>query len=229
MIKKGEDVYKCVKCGLKLELLVLGKIDGYIDECNVVYVKLINVDLNALPEVVREAVETLDERKIKKALGYTGPLRCPHCGGVGSYKGWKGSLRRYKCSECGREYTVKTFIKLAKRERRPVCPHCGSNENVVKNGRDNKGVQRFLCRKCSRYFRETTAIGSGGPYWDAALEYVSKGVSVKTLCEERKISPNKLFNSIKALADMVEGIVYNRRKKPGILIIDDSKHYLNGR
>jgi len=229
MTKKGNGVYECKKCGLKTGLPVINRMSKYIKEPDVKYVKLIKANPDELPRELREAIKTLDEHWIRKALKYTGPLPCPYCGNPAGYKGWKGPLRRYKCESCGREFTVKTYIRLAEKEKRPPCPNCGSNEHVIKDGKDYKGVQKYFCKKCGRYFRETTAYDTHGQYWEAAVEYVSEGISVKRLCREKRISPNKLLKSVEELARRADGVVYNERRKPGILIIDDSKVYINGR
>ncbi|WP_425559367.1 IS1/IS1595 family N-terminal zinc-binding domain-containing protein [Kistimonas scapharcae] len=34
-----------------------------------------------------------------------------------------------------------------------VCPHCRSIDGVVKNGKADSGLQRYLCRHCKRSFQ----------------------------------------------------------------------------
>jgi len=48
----------------------------------------------------------------------------------------------------------KNFLSLAVKDQTVSCPSCGGNK-VSGNGK-YKGVQRFVCRDCSKYFRQTT-------------------------------------------------------------------------
>jgi len=50
------------------------------------------------------------------------------------------------------------------RSKELVCPECGSNERLVKNGhrygRKNEDIQRWLCKNCGHRFSETRLKGS---------------------------------------------------------------------
>lgn len=43
---------------------------------------------------------------------------------------------------------------LAEKKQTSICPSCGGNK-ISGNGKHN-GVQRYVCRSCKKYFRETT-------------------------------------------------------------------------
>ena len=42
------------------------------------------------------------------------------------------------------------------------CPNCGS-EKLMKNGRDKRGVQQYVCKDCRKNFTENTGIKSEIP------------------------------------------------------------------
>jgi len=44
--------------------------------------------------------------------------------------------------------------KRQKRENTPLCPSCGTNDRVQKNGFDFAGTQKFKCVSCGRQFVE---------------------------------------------------------------------------
>lgn len=76
------------------------------------------------------------------------------------------------------------------------CPHC-ENSHVVGYGKSNKGVQRYLCRSCSKIFSSTT-----GKVWyhihkkDKIASYIHcllSGYSIRKSAEEVGISKDTSF------------------------------------
>jgi len=73
------------------------------------------------------------------------------------------------------EITVK---KIKEGRKKMVCAHCGS-DNYRKNGK-YKGVQRFKCRECDRYFREKAKKFTYADKAKAVDFYLSNGGMKRT-------------------------------------------------
>jgi len=84
---------------------------------------------------------------------------------------------------------------VAKRNKKP-CPHCSSTK-VYKRGKQ-KGVQMYRCNNCEKWYSETT----GTPLydiklkskWQSYLNCMEKGMSIKKIAKELKISIQTSFD-----------------------------------
>jgi transposase-like protein len=53
-----------------------------------------------------------------------------------------------------------TILKVDKESQITICPICGCEEStkIVKNGKDSKGYQRYLCKACNKSFTTTNCL-----------------------------------------------------------------------
>lgn len=85
------------------------------------------------------------------------------------------------------------------------CRHCGSDD-VVKNGSDRTGAQRFHCRACGRYFRDRAPKFSKAVQAQAVDMYLNN-VGIRKIARFTGASPAGVLKWIrkahKALAEQL--------------------------
>ena len=146
-------------------------------------VKLIKANPDKLPQPLRRALTTMRPDHMMQALKINeDSIPCPYCGKSNTRpKGWKKycgmTIRVWKCHNCGKRFTVMTYIRLRMRELYPSCPKCGSNEFVVRYGLPN-GKQKYYCKRCGRYFTEDTSADAILKKLVVFLEYVAGSPSL---------------------------------------------------
>lgn len=112
------------------------------------------------------------------------------------------------------EHDFLSFEKLVSKERKLECPSCHSI-NVLKNGKDKNGTQRYKCKDCGKNFNilENTLFFSSKiniKAWYAFLECILNGTSVKAACMTAKISAvtgsswmKKIFKALNSYQDNI--------------------------
>ena len=83
--------------------------------------------------------------------------------------------------------------------KKPDCPHCGVKENlgcIIKRGFE-KGVQRYYCKSCGRYFFATTGTAfertrKDADTWMKFIELTISGASLKKCADECHSAKNVL-------------------------------------
>jgi transposase-like protein len=108
------------------------------------------------------------------------------------------------------------------------CRHCGSEE-TVRNGR-HAGVQRFLCRSCGRYFRETEPK-FGKAVEARALDMYLNNVGIRKIARFTGASPAGVLKWIrkahKALAEqLAQAASQVEEQMPDIIEMDEIYTYV---
>lgn len=126
-------------------------------------------------------------------------MHCPNCQSTKlQKKGKRAGKQRYRCSNCGANFTEGATYTPAK--RLPLlnnikCPECGES-HVIRDGKTADGTQRYQCQSCGLNFNHKTKGGHGKrilwtcPYCGGSLRYsgYSKSGYRSYLCKECKKS-----------------------------------------
>ena len=97
-----------------------------------------------------------------------------------------------------------------------TCPYCNSN-NIVKNGKDENGKQRFLCKNelCNHqtFLMNYTDIGRQPHIKKLILKMAINGSGIRDTARVLDISPETVIETIKNADDMIENMNHELLKK----------------
>ena len=233
---RGDKKYFCPNCGTyflapRMNHIKTKKMPALL---RLKKVKLIRTNIDALPPSLGKALTTMSPDHILQALrinNYSVP--CPYCGenntrpkGSKKYNGMK--IKQWKCCNCGKRFTVMTYIKLRMRELYPSCPECGSNEAVIRYGTPN-GKQKYYCKKCDRYFTESTSADAILRRLLKFLEYVASGPSLDSACSRAGVSRKNAQNYLSVLAELINVRPSQRNRLSGVVIADEEAIKIGGK
>ncbi|AKJ41238.1 transposase-like zinc-binding domain-containing protein [Pragia fontium] len=72
---------------------------------------------------------------------------------------------------------------------KPECPFCNKNGEVIKHGAGNAGLQRYLCKGCSKTFQTRYYYRASYQSIDGQIhQLVQSGKSLKEISEHLRIS-----------------------------------------
>ena len=197
-------------------------------------VKLIKADLDKLPRPLHRALTTMHPDHIMQALGINeDSIPCPYCGEINtSPKGWKKyrgmMIRVWKCHDCGKRFTVMTYIRLKMRELYPSCPKCGSNEFVVRYGLPN-GKQKYYCKHCKSYFTKDTSADANLKKLVVFLEYVAGSPSLDFASSKAGVSRKNAKKYLETLAELIRVRASRRNNFSGVVIADEKAVKIRGK
>jgi IS1 family transposase/transposase-like protein len=96
------------------------------------------------------------------------------------------------------------------------CPYCNSS-NIVKNGKDKKNKQRFLCKnkECNHktFLLDYSDIGRQKHIKDLILKMAINGSGIRDTARVLEISPNTVIETIKKANDIIENVNYKLLRK----------------
>ena len=105
-----------------------------------------------------------------------------------------------------------------------TCPYCNSNQ-VVKNGKDKNGKQRFLCKneQCNHqtFLLDYSDIGRQQHIKNLILKMAVNGSGVRDTARVLEISPNTVIETLKKADDIIENVnreLLEKNAKEGIEI-----------
>ena len=103
-----------------------------------------------------------------------------------------------------------------------TCPYCNSN-HVVKNGKDEKNKQRFLCKneQCNHqtFLVDYSDIGRQQHIKDLILKMAVNGSGIRDIARVLAISPNTVIETLKKADDMIDNVnreLLEKNAKEGI-------------
>ena len=89
------------------------------------------------------------------------PLQCPGCSCKNNVfkSGFHSGNQKYKCKDCGVQFVenpeYKIILEPTKDIKSPLqCPGCNCNNNIIKNGSNSSGKQKYMCKDCGSQFVE---------------------------------------------------------------------------
>ena len=98
------------------------------------------------------------------------------------------------------------------------CPYCNSS-NIVKNGKDKKNKQRFLCKnkECNHktFLLDYSDIGRQKHIKDLILKMAINGSGIRDTARVLEISPNTVIETLKKANDIIENVNHKLLKKNG--------------
>ena len=114
---------------------------------------------------------------------------------------------------------------MVKRVVRIVCPKCAS-EDVSRNGH-NRGVQRYVCKRCGVTFSEKPERFSR-EVKKQAIEMVLHGVGIRKTARFVKSSPTSVINWLRAAHKILKAVkeVAKPMEKPDIIEFDEIYTYV---
>jgi transposase-like protein len=94
----------------------------------------------------------------------------------------------------------KATIQLDKYSRVSSCPLCGSTDSksIIKNGKDNKGHQRYFCKSCNKTFNTTTnsithCSKKSDKYWNILIGGILENKTYKAIADETDASISTVY------------------------------------
>ncbi len=85
--------------------------------------------------------------------------------------------------------------------KRPLCPLCGNNEQVIRSGYNRGGSQRLKCQSCNHYFTpHRGAQGYDQSTRETAVRLYLEGTSFRGIGKVLRVSHASVINWVNAHA-----------------------------
>lgn len=156
------------------------------------------------------------------------PLQCPGCNCSKNIvtSGFYSSNQKFKCKECGVQFVenpeYKIISKSTKDMKSPLqCPVCNCNSNIVKNGSNSSGKQKYKCKNCGSQFVENPANKIISKSTKDMIEYLLlEKIPLAGIVRVAKVSKRRLQNYVNNKYENIVQVVNVNEQKKGKLTIE---------